>query len=545
MPLTKTHNRMIDKAVVSVSDFGVIGDGVTDDTVAIQAAINAANANRKVCYFPIGTYKITNTIVIPFGNNHIEFEGPTESISTSSATASRGALVWHGGSNKTAVQVNKQDGSLYSTLRGLTVINSDAAVYTGCTGILFRDETQSGQAYRVKGYDLSVANFEIGFRWGNQEGGDASSATNIDENRYYGLKTYRCGIPMIWDTSATDDNLLEFLFFEGAYTDLVPGYSCNQKIWLRNGGTNNSIRNVFVNASDIATDGVVVVLDNNCGDWRLSDVNSESQDNNIQYLEITSSASRGQIIIDNWRCPVSSSTPRMRNTYDIAATVNAGPSVTFIGCAFDGNVSCSTQVTGINCLFPDGFGFVSANVNRDVIEIGTRTRSSTASAPSLTTTTKVPTTTYQTRGFSIVQSANYTGNMTDNAFEDIVEIALPDDTNIGIKLVYMIYGPNVTNTSRLVERGEFFVTACSDDTGNITSDITKGSFSQVLDGFSSLTVSGQITPDAANDKITIQIKQDNNVNSSAIRGIFSVELTHCLTGQLPSLDFGNITFLSY
>ncbi len=44
--------------VVSVKDFGVTGDGVTDDGANIQIAIDAA-ANKKL-YFPSGTYKITD-----------------------------------------------------------------------------------------------------------------------------------------------------------------------------------------------------------------------------------------------------------------------------------------------------------------------------------------------------------------------------------------------------------------------------------------------------------------------------------------------------
>lgn len=52
MALTKVHNRMIEGAAVNVKDFGAKGDGTTNDTAAIQAAINASNS----IYVPSGTY---------------------------------------------------------------------------------------------------------------------------------------------------------------------------------------------------------------------------------------------------------------------------------------------------------------------------------------------------------------------------------------------------------------------------------------------------------------------------------------------------------
>lgn len=45
---------------VSVKDFGAVGDGVTDDTAAIQAAHNTGHS----VYYPNGTYKITDTITV-------------------------------------------------------------------------------------------------------------------------------------------------------------------------------------------------------------------------------------------------------------------------------------------------------------------------------------------------------------------------------------------------------------------------------------------------------------------------------------------------
>lgn len=48
--------------VVSVKEFGAVGDGVSDDTAAIQAAITATYGGS--VFFPAGTYKVTSTISV-------------------------------------------------------------------------------------------------------------------------------------------------------------------------------------------------------------------------------------------------------------------------------------------------------------------------------------------------------------------------------------------------------------------------------------------------------------------------------------------------
>lgn len=56
MALTKATNRMIDGAVINVLDYGAKGDGTTDDTAAIQAAINDASTDGRMVYVPAGVY---------------------------------------------------------------------------------------------------------------------------------------------------------------------------------------------------------------------------------------------------------------------------------------------------------------------------------------------------------------------------------------------------------------------------------------------------------------------------------------------------------
>ena len=48
--------------VVSVADFGTVGDGIANDTTAIQSAVTYANTNSKELFWPAGTYLTTSSI---------------------------------------------------------------------------------------------------------------------------------------------------------------------------------------------------------------------------------------------------------------------------------------------------------------------------------------------------------------------------------------------------------------------------------------------------------------------------------------------------
>ena len=57
-----------DAGVVNVkTQFGAKGDGVTDDTAAIQAALNAYPNGKRIIYLPNGTYLVSDTLTWPAG----------------------------------------------------------------------------------------------------------------------------------------------------------------------------------------------------------------------------------------------------------------------------------------------------------------------------------------------------------------------------------------------------------------------------------------------------------------------------------------------
>lgn len=88
---------------VDVKDFGAKGDGSTDDTAAIQAAINYVSTGAGIVDFPAGVYKITSTLTISSPgvmlrgqgggiDGNVQFLGPWTQVVAQAATR----IVWGG-----------------------------------------------------------------------------------------------------------------------------------------------------------------------------------------------------------------------------------------------------------------------------------------------------------------------------------------------------------------------------------------------------------------------------------------------------------------
>lgn len=70
MALTRVHNRLIEGAAVNVADYGAVGDGSTDDTTAIQAALDTGKN-----VVGIGSFKVTAPLSISTADQQLEIDG--------------------------------------------------------------------------------------------------------------------------------------------------------------------------------------------------------------------------------------------------------------------------------------------------------------------------------------------------------------------------------------------------------------------------------------------------------------------------------------
>lgn len=83
--------------LVSLKTFGAVGDGTTDDTVAIQSAIDS----RQSLFIPSGKYLVTSTLVFPITNpmGGFRFEGEGRSSSDVLLSTRQGpvsSFIWGG-----------------------------------------------------------------------------------------------------------------------------------------------------------------------------------------------------------------------------------------------------------------------------------------------------------------------------------------------------------------------------------------------------------------------------------------------------------------
>ena len=120
---------------VSVKDFGAIGDGVTDDTAAIQAAINASSG--KVLYLPAGTYLCSMLTLV--SNLTLAGAGQNNTVLKSDGTVADNFVVGQNTSYVTVqnLQVDFADIASVNATSALGFFNSNFVAIRNCKVVKF------------------------------------------------------------------------------------------------------------------------------------------------------------------------------------------------------------------------------------------------------------------------------------------------------------------------------------------------------------------------------------------------------------------------
>jgi hypothetical protein len=91
--------------VLSVKDYGAKGDGISDDTSAIQSCFNVAIANGKDIMFPFGKYLVTSPITITAGAIGDKIKHPRIYGTSYNAQVAMASNVYYGGDKDNATTI--------------------------------------------------------------------------------------------------------------------------------------------------------------------------------------------------------------------------------------------------------------------------------------------------------------------------------------------------------------------------------------------------------------------------------------------------------
>jgi hypothetical protein len=170
-----------------------VGDGVTDDTLAIQAAIDAVdNAGGGTVRLPKGFYKITATLILNKSSNF-----KTINLMGEGMLATR--ILWFGPTSGAAMRVN---GLKQYIFEGWSLENRVAKGTT--TGILVQRDSGTGtQSGSASWRNISISSFATGIQIGNPSLTQAGSEFLFDQ-----LLLSRNGVGCL----IQDGNSLNFAF---------------------------------------------------------------------------------------------------------------------------------------------------------------------------------------------------------------------------------------------------------------------------------------------------------------------------------------------
>ncbi len=194
---------------IDVRDFGAIGDGITDDTAAIQSAIDACNGG--VVYFPPLPFKITDTLLLT--KHHVSLLGDGASHTSDVAITITGTrLFWAGPSGGTMLLVSAVSGTGLPALKCPCVKNITLDGVSGLAAIgLSVKSAHRGQFDNLYFKNFSTFAIDCGCFEKGPELGEAADNTkclfsNINIRQLSGSATSGGGLRLGGSSNANTSN---------------------------------------------------------------------------------------------------------------------------------------------------------------------------------------------------------------------------------------------------------------------------------------------------------------------------------------------------
>ena len=206
-------------------DFGAVGDGVADDTVALQEAFSSVAANGKpyVVYFPAGTYRITETLTLKYRHSVLYGEDPETTT-----------IAWSGKSGAEMIVANGVSWSIWGRLA------FDGRGVAGA-GLHFAWDAAGPGEYSTQGVAITDAIFRKlgkGIIGGSSSPGQMDSDVGIFRTRFEG-----CSVAGL---STESWNALDYWVFDSTFVDNARGLT------NRYGSGNFNVRNSYFAGSTVA-----------------------------------------------------------------------------------------------------------------------------------------------------------------------------------------------------------------------------------------------------------------------------------------------------
>ena len=227
---------------ISVKDFGAIGDGIADDTLAFQRALTAS----KSVFVPKGTYRITSTIALGDGQSLVGVGDASELHTTLSLT-----LIQIGGSYNHIANLKLFGGDVglkFAGISGPCVNNAivDVSVWQSQTGILLDGGTDTNKPVYWNNFTrvLVAQPFVNGIHLKRSGAGDTPNANRFSQCRVYSLGATTSGHGVYVEAGS----------FNNSFTDFEANVNTTAQACVRCGSGSN--KTLFVNLYTESHNGV-------------------------------------------------------------------------------------------------------------------------------------------------------------------------------------------------------------------------------------------------------------------------------------------------